>query len=690
MKFLTITTKKDFDKAVRYFSDKKVIGLDVETTDFEPWVGDLSLIQISDGENTVVVDVFALFEEAGIDRSEVEKGRALFTELKTLLENPEVKVVIHNAKFEHKWLVDKCGIFCNSVFDTFLAAQLVDFNSDNDPKRAHNLAAVMRRYVGEDLDKTEQKSDWSVRPLTQEQLEYAALDVIFLPKLREELIQPLASKELLRVAKIEFDAVGVVAKMELRGVKVNRERYTEEIKVLKQLRTEAERHLQARVKSDKPKVQGSLFGEPEKDFGEVLLTSSSQIKSALNKLDIPVFSKKEIETFEAYRKEEKYIKNASVNERVQIMKERFPKFDHELYTTYKKAVKEGRTIIEGTGAKALLRINQNEYEVIGNLKEFRATEKLVSSYGDNFLQYLVDHGNGNERVHSNFRQIGAATGRFSCNNPNIQQIPAGNVSVAGKKHRVAFREAFDFPEGYKGINADYSQIELRIAAELAGDRNMTDTFKSGRDLHADTASKVFNVPYEQCAEDGHEYYNTYRKYSKSINFGIVYGMGAGALANQIHVTEEEAQEMINKYSETYPQLWRYLKNQFRLAGKRLYAVTASGRRQEFKEPSKDQLGEPVKAELAAIGRNGMNMPIQGTSADILKRALKILHDKMLPYDAHIVNIVHDEITVEARDDENLETVRKMVEDSMIEAAEEFIKDVPILVDAKIVDNWASK
>jgi DNA polymerase I-like protein with 3'-5' exonuclease and polymerase domains len=705
MKWLYITSIKDVHVACDYYKNSEVLGLDLETGNvetgegvFEPYSGDISLMQISDGSKTVLIDVFALYEEAKIPKIKINgvtmfdytKGYHLFDKIREILENPSIKIVIHNAKFEHKWLLAKCNIYCNAVFDTFLAAQLIDYNSDNDPKRRHNLAAVGRRWIGVDLDKTEQSSDWGVRPLSENQKEYAAYDVIYSSELRKALLESLISKKLLRVAKIEFDAVGVVAKIELRGLKVNRTKYLEEIATLEKLRAKAEKALQAKVKQDGGMIQSSLFGLPEKDSGEVMLTSSSQMKEALNRLEIPVFSKKEIEQFEAFLLEERFINSLGINDKLKIMKERFPKFDFDLYKNYKSAKKEGKKIIQGTGAKAMLALDKTDYEVLGNLKEFRGTDKMTSSFGANFLEHLRWCEENHERVYANFKQIGAPTGRFACFNPNLQQIPAGELVIDGEKHVVKFRECFDFPVGYKGVNADYSQIELRIAAELSGDQNMIDTFESGRDLHADTASKVFGVPYELCAQDGHEYYKTYRKYSKSINFGIVYGMGADALSVQINVTKEEAQAMIDKYSEAYPDLWQYLQNQKSKAKRTLQARTASGRLQEFTAPSDDLDEDSRRIQLSAIGRNGMNMPIQGTSADILKRALKLLDEALAPYNAYIVNIVHDEIMVEALDDENLETVRKLVEDCMIAAAKEYVKKVPIKVDAKIVDNWSDK
>lgn len=705
MDFLEITTLKGLERACEYYKDKPILGIDTETGNcetgegvFEPRDGDLSVIQMADAHKTVIIDVFALYEEAGIPKIVVngvtqydsKKGFYLFKALKKILENPTIKLVIHNAKFEHKWFIAKCNIYCNSVFDSYIAAILIDYNPGSEPAKMHNLGAVMRRYVGQNLDKAEQKSNWGARPLTAEQKQYAADDVKYSVILREKLYELLTALSLHRVCKIEFDATIVVAKMELRGMKVNRKEYEKEIIVLMKLRDKAQKALQARVHKEDSMVQTSLFGLPEKDFGEVLLTSSSQMKLALNKLDIPIFAKKEIELFELYRTEERFINSLSVNDKLAIMKEKYPKFDFGLYETYKQAIKENKQIIEGTGAKALLSVDKNEHDVLKVLQEFRGVDKQCTAYGYSFLNHLVGYEVGHERVHPSFKQIGAPTGRFSCFNPNCQQIPAGKVTVDGEKHNIRFREAFDFPEGRVGINADYSQIELRIAAFLSNDPDMIETFESGRDLHADTASKVFGVEYELCAQDGHEYYNTYRKYSKSINFGIVYGMGAGALSAQINVTVEEAQEMIDKYASTYKVLWEYLRKQFSSAVKTLQARTASGRLQQFTEPNKDENGQPIKFEIGAIGRNGMNMPIQGLSADILKRSLKILDDALEPYDAFIVNIVHDEIMVETALNANTEAVRKIVEDSMIAAAKEFITTVPIKVDAKVVKNWSDK
>ena len=636
MKFAYVKTKKDLKFFCDYFSKYtevkktqvvdgqevekiekiyKVLGLDVETTAFEPRDGEISLIQISDGKKTIVLDCFALLDNEGLRDKPRKEQWVAFEDLKVILEDLNIRIVIHNAKFEHKWLLECCGIEVQPIFCSFLAVQLIDYNEQNDPKRKHNLAAVAKLWLNVDLDKTEQVSDWSIRPLTDEQLEYAALDPYYLPALREVLLQELINENLLKVAKIEFECAPVVAEMELRGIKVNREKYQGEISKLIELREQTSIKLQADVKNDGV-VQGSLFGDEqnpfcksEVDFGAVLLSSPAQMQNALVKHGVPVFSKKQVVEYTNFMGVEQTVLAMTPTDRIRYMKEFYPKFNESEYKRFVKAKKERVTIVEGTGAKALKPI-QNQYPILSLLSDFRSTDKLVTAFGESFLAWLKGEA-GNERVYPNFFIIGAPTGRFACKYPNVQQVPDKSISVGGVDYPIHFREAFDFPDGYVGINADYSQIELRIATEFSGDPIFMDAFISGKDLHADTASRIFNVPYEYCNDEHHEFYKKYRKPSKNINFGVVYGIGAYGLSGMINTTEEEAQEMINGYARAYPTLWAYLKKQANIAISTLRATTASGRIQKFTPPSMDEMNKPVRSEVATIGRNGMNMPIQG-------------------------------------------------------------------------------
>ena len=269
-----------------------------------------------------------------------------------------------------------------------------------------------------------------------------------------------------------------------------------------------------------------------------------------------------------------------------------------------------------------------------------------------------------QRLHADFRQIGAPTGRFSCTNPNIQQVP----------HALEYRRCFSgHPEGRKLVIADYSQIELRILAEFSGDQVFTDAFRSGADLHRVTAAQVFNVSVDQVTKDQ-------RDFAKRLNFGVVYGLGAQRFSIMTGVGVPEAENMLRKYFATYRGLDTYLTDAANRAVRERQARTASGRLVRFRYDEQD------RQQISMTKRNGKNTPIQGTSADILKRALRLLKDELRDTNAQIVNIIHDEIVVEA-DADDAKSIAEKVERAMVSAGEEYLKTVPVKVETEIADEW---
>jgi DNA polymerase-1 len=302
-----------------------------------------------------------------------------------------------------------------------------------------------------------------------------------------------------------------------------------------------------------------------------------------------------------------------------------------------------------------------QYPVIGTLLEYRTVQKALTSYGQNMIELInpVTH-----RLHADFRQIGAPTGRFSCTNPNIQQVP----------HAVEYRRCFSgYPEGRRLVIADYSQIELRILAEFSGDEGFINAFNSGADLHRVTASQVFNVPLDQVSADQ-------RSFAKRLNFGVVYGIGAQRFALMTGVSVPEAENVLRKYFGTYKQLDSYLKEAAQRAVVDRQARTASGRLVRFRYDEHD------RQQVSMTQRNGKNTPIQGTSADILKRALKLLREEFRDSSARIVNIIHDEIVVEA-DAGEVEGVAQTLERAMCAAGQEYLQTVPVKVETEIADEW---
>ncbi|MGI8589298.1 MAG: DNA polymerase [Chloroflexia bacterium] len=307
-----------------------------------------------------------------------------------------------------------------------------------------------------------------------------------------------------------------------------------------------------------------------------------------------------------------------------------------------------------------------DHPALKKLLEYRSYEKTLSAFGEHLLE-LINKKTG--RIHPDFNQYGADTGRFSCTRPNVQQIPASSD----------FRSCFVAAPGYKLVTCDYSQAELRILAELSGDPAFIDAFKSGGDLHAITASRMFQVPLDQVTK-------SQRSAAKSINFGLAYGRGPGSLALQIGVSQDEARALIDKYFQEYTGVQRWLDKAAREAVRKGYSETSLGRRRFYDVPT-DRDDPDYRRKIGSIERQGKNTPIQGSNADMTKIALVYLRDALQGYDARVVNTVHDEIVVEVIA-EQAEEVKQIVEREMVRAGEQILKLVPVTADATISDYWS--
>ena len=301
-----------------------------------------------------------------------------------------------------------------------------------------------------------------------------------------------------------------------------------------------------------------------------------------------------------------------------------------------------------------------KYPPVAKLLEYRTVAKAMSSFGENILEF-IEPATG--RIHADFRQIGAPTGRFSCSSPNLQQIP----------HEEVYRRCFTAPEGRSLVIADYSQIELRILADISDDTNFIEAFASGQDFHSATAAQVFGIKAEDVTPDQ-------RSFAKRLNFGVVYGLGASRFAMMTGLTQRQAEDTLRRYFATYPKMDEWLRMQSKNVLTERSARTRSGRLARMSYIEND------RASIGAAQRYAKNMPIQGTSADILKRALRLLHDDIRETSALLVNIVHDEIVVECDAAEAEQTANKL-ESAMLRAGEQFVKKVPIKVDVHTANEW---
>ena len=301
-----------------------------------------------------------------------------------------------------------------------------------------------------------------------------------------------------------------------------------------------------------------------------------------------------------------------------------------------------------------------KFPVVGKLLEYRGVAKSLTSFGENILEFIEPKTG---RIHADFRQIGAPTGRFSCSNPNLQQIP----------HEEAYRRCFRAPKGRKLVIADYSQIELRILAEFSKDESFINAFLSGQDFHTTTAAQVFNESPEDITPEQ-------RSFAKRLNFGVVYGIGASRFAMMTGLSQTEAENTLRRYFTTYRGLDEWLREAAKKVVLERTARTASGRMMRFRFDEND------RQQVASAQRNGKNMPIQGTSADILKRALRLLHDEIRDTSAKLVNIVHDEIILEC-DADQADEISGKLERAMVSAGQEYINVVPVKVDVGVSDDW---
>ncbi|ULC59449.1 DNA polymerase I [Flaviramulus sp. BrNp1-15] len=306
-----------------------------------------------------------------------------------------------------------------------------------------------------------------------------------------------------------------------------------------------------------------------------------------------------------------------------------------------------------------------DHEIIQKILDFRGLSKLKSTYVD-ALPLQVEPSTG--RVHTDYMQTVAATGRLSSNNPNLQNIPIR--TERGRQVRKAF---IPRNEDYTLLAADYSQIELRVIAALSKEENMIEAFKHGEDIHASTASKVFNVPLNEVTREQ-------RSNAKTVNFGIIYGVSAFGLSNQTDLSRSEAKELIDTYYATYPKLRSFVSEQIDFARDHGYVQTVLGRRRYLKD-----INSRNAVVRGAAERNAVNAPIQGSAADIIKIAMINIHEKLQEgnYKTKMLLQVHDELVFDVYKPE-LETIKTLVKTEMENA---YKLEVPLDVDLDIGDNW---
>ncbi len=316
-------------------------------------------------------------------------------------------------------------------------------------------------------------------------------------------------------------------------------------------------------------------------------------------------------------------------------------------------------------AEDVLSYLAKDHKIIRDVLEYRGLTKLKSTYVDALPGQVEEK---TKRVHTDYMQTVAATGRLSSNNPNLQNIPIR--TERGREVRKAF---IPKNEDFVLMAADYSQIELRIIAALSEEETMIEAFKNGEDIHASTAAKVFNVPIDEVTREQ-------RSNAKTVNFGIIYGVSAFGLSNQTDLSRSESKELIETYYKTYPKLRNYISEQVDFAREHGYVQTVLGRRRYL-----NGINGSNAVVRGAAERNAVNAPIQGSAADIIKIAMINIHKKLSEgnFQSKMLLQVHDELVFDVHKEE-LDSIKKLVKTEM-ENAYQF--EVPLDVEIGVGQNW---
>jgi DNA polymerase-1 len=596
-KYEIILSEERFDYWLNRLADSSEFAFNTETSRLDYMDADLVGISFSLNINEAIyIPLSHSYQGAPeqLDRNTV------VTRLKSVLENPDITKIGHNAKYDMSVLA-RYGVDLNAIgHDTMLESYVL-----NSIASKHNLEDLALKYLGTATIPYEEVAGKGAKQILFDQVdiesagEYSAEVADTTLKLKQSLWSKLVTEARLRrvFEDIELPVLKVLSRIERNGVLLDK-------KLLRAQSNELEKRMQ-QLEQEAYVLAGEEFN----------LGSPKQLQTIFfEKLNIPVIKKT-------------------------------PKG-------------------QPSTAEPVLQELALDYPLPKVIMEYRGLSKLKSTYTDQLPEQVHESTN---RVHTSYEQAVTATGRLSSQNPNLQNIPIRTED--GRR----VRKAFIAPEGYKLIAADYSQIELRIMAHLSKDERLLSAFKAGEDIHRATAAEVFGVDVSEVRDDQ-------RRSAKAINFGLIYGMSAFGLAQQLDIGRNDAQEYVDLYFERYPGVKEYMDRTRQLAADQGFVETLFGRRLYLPEINASNFQRRQAAERTAI-----NAPMQGTAADIIKRAM-IRVDEWLEndqVDARMIMQVHDELVLETLSTE-IDTVAQTVSRMMSEAAE---LSVPLVVECGIGDNW---
>ena len=401
----------------------------------------------------------------------------------------------------------------------------------------------------------------------------------------------------------------------------------------------------------------NLYSEVEMPLVEVL----REMEAAGVRIDVEKLKKAEISLTEELNALEQQIyalagENFNINSPKQVGELLFDKLKLD------SKAKKSKTGQYSTSEEVLMALKE-KHEIVGLILDYRELKKLITTYIAALPSYIAADG----KIHTTYNQTVTATGRLSSSNPNLQNLP-----IRSERGRF-IREAVIPDEGCLFLSADYSQIELRLMAHFSQDEHMLAAFRSGQDIHAATAARIYGLPIEQITKDQ-------RRKAKTANFGIIYGISAFGLAQQLDCSRTEAKQLIDDYFAAFPRVISYIENQKELARQRGYAETLFGRKRYLPDIHSQNATVRSFAE-----RNAVNAPIQGTAADIIKMAMVSIHRRLKEENlsAQMIMQVHDELNFNVPATE-VERVREIVVTEMQNAVH---LSIPLIAECGVGKNW---
>lgn len=604
-----------------------LVAVDTETTGLDPLVNQVRLIQLGTKDFALIVDLDA-WRQPGV--RQVNWDVPGLRELRALLEGKRPKV-LQNAAFDLNFLRGEGIVLGGHIFDTMVAAKIIN----NGTGAKNDLGSLVERVLNLNLPKELQKADWS-GTITTEMLEYAARDVICLPHLAEKLSEKLIIFKtrpgftLWDLFRLEMRVLRPIALMQWHGFGFDkpaaeqlRTSLIEEAEALKTLFLESlDKEIRANNPDDPhgwlPREEDGSVNTREKDSGSI-------------------------------RKGTKVYKGFNPRSPKQ-MAERFEQAGIMLPPDEKGSPSLDQNLL------AFLR---SDFELIDQYLNWKTAVTKVSN-----IEKLLESVGPDGRIHCNYRQMGTETGRLSAASPNLQQVNRGKD----------FRSKFVAEAGYVLVVADFSQVELRVAAELSGEEKMREAYRAGRDLHTETAALMTGVALEDVTKEA-------RTSAKVANFGLLYGAGPATLQKQavaqygLDMELDEARQIVEGFRAAYPTLYQWQQSE---GTKTTKAVnTAIGRRRML-----TGFNDKYTTRI--------NTQVQGTAGDIAKLAIEKLWQLIVaaPTDqARLIAMVHDEIVLEVKE-EFAEQWSQALKSAMEDAGAEVCKKVPILAEVSSGRTWA--